>query len=63
MSLGDALLKLLAWEQNCYVLLANALAVGLLQRLAALLDQFMAKEGADKELCKDSAALDQLLQV
>ncbi|KAL3152178.1 hypothetical protein ABBQ32_001269 [Trebouxia sp. C0010 RCD-2024] len=63
MSLGDVLLRLLAWEENCYVVLANGLAEGLLQRLAALLDQYIAKEGTDKELCKDSAALDQLLQV
>lgn len=63
MSLGDLLLRLLAWEQNCYVVLASGLAVGLLQRLAASLDQYIAKESADKELCKDSAALDQLLQV
>ena len=63
MSLGDMLLRLLAWEQNCHVLLATGLAVGLVQRLAASLDQYIAKESADKELCKDSATLDQLLQV
>lgn len=63
MSVGDMLLSLLAWEHNCYVLLANGLAVGLVQRLAASLDQYIAKEGADKELCKDSATLDHLLQV
>ena len=44
-------------------MLANGLAVGLVQRLAVSLDQYIAKEGADKELCKDSATLDQLLQV
>ena len=62
-SLGDILLRLLAWEQNCYTLLANGLAVGLVQRLAASLDQYIADEGADKELCKDSATLDRLLRV
>lgn len=63
MSLGEALLRLLAWEQNCYVILANGLAAGLVQRLAASLDQYIANEGADKELCKNSTALDLLLQV
>lgn len=63
MSLGDILLRLLGWEQNCYILLASGLAVGLMQRLAASLDQYIADEGADKELCKESATLDQLLQV
>ena len=61
--MGDILLRLLAWEQNCYTLLANGLAVGLVQRLAASLDQYIADEGADKELCKDSATLDRLLRV
>ena len=56
-------MRLLTWEHNCYVLLANGLAVGLVQRLAASLDQYIASEDADKELCKDSAPLDQLLQV
>lgn len=62
-SLGDSLLRLLAWEQNCYIVLANGLAVGLVQRLALSLDHYIAKEGADKELCKDSATLNQLLEV
>ena len=57
------LLRLLTWEQNCYVLLASGLAAGLIQCLAAALDRYIATEGADKQLCKDCAAIDQLLQV
>ncbi len=60
---GKVLLKLLAKEENCHVLLAGGHAVSLVQRLASLLDQCIAREGADKGLGKDSAALDTLLQV
>ncbi len=45
------------------MLLAGGHAVGLVQQLALLLDQFIAEEGADKGPCKDSAMLDTLLQV
>jgi hypothetical protein len=60
---GQVLLKLLACEEECQVLLAGGHAVGLVQQLALLLDQFIAEEGADKGPCKDSAMLDTLLQV
>ncbi|KAL0051384.1 hypothetical protein WJX82_006453 [Trebouxia sp. C0006] len=59
---GQALLKLLACEDKCRVVLAGGHAVGLVQQLALLLDQFIAEEGADKGPCKDSAMLDALLQ-
>ena len=60
---GQALLKLLACEDECRVVLAGGHAVGLVQQLALLLDQFIAEEGADKGPCRDSAMLDALLQV
>ena len=61
--IGDLLLQVLTWEPNCHGLVCSGLSVGLVQRLAASLDQYIAKESSDKDLCKDSAALDQLLQV
>lgn len=60
---GQVLLKLLACEDECQVLLASGHAVGLVQQLALLLDHFIAEEGADKGPCRDSAMLDALLQV
>ena len=60
---GQVLLKLLACEDKCRMLLAGGHAVGLVQQLALLLDCFIAEEGADKGPCKDSAVLDALLQV
>ena len=60
---GQVLLKLLACEDECRVMLAGGQAVGLVQQLALLLDQFIAEEGAEKGPCKDSAMLDALLQV
>ncbi|DBA76621.1 TPA: hypothetical protein ACH3X2_008668 [Trebouxia sp. C0005] len=59
---GQVLLKLLACEDECQVLLASGHAVGLVQQLALLLDHFIAEEGADKGPCRDSAMLDALLQ-
>ncbi len=60
---GQALLKLLACEDECRVVLAGGHAVGLVQQLALLLDHFIAEEGADKGPCRDSAMLHALLQV
>ena len=60
---GQILLKLLGWERHCKVLLAGGYAVCLVQQLAALLDCYIAQEGAEKGPCKDSAMLDMLLQV
>lgn len=57
------LLGLLACEEHCHLLLAGGHAVKLVQRLATLLDQCIAREGADKGLGRDSGTLDVLLQV
>ena len=57
------LLKLLECEINCLAVMAGGHAVGLAKRVAALLDECIAKEGADKGCVPDSGRLDVLLQV